>query len=106
MARELRSDHLTTGPEVEAFEKELAAACGVKHAVAVPNGTAALHAAYAAAGVGPGDEVVTSPLTFSATANMVFALGARPVVADVLLFPTLADEDVNRVIAALREVLG
>ena len=84
VARVLRSDFLTTGPEVEAFEKELAAACGVKHAVAVSNGTAALHAAYAAAGVGPDDEVVTSPLTFSATANMALALGARPVFADVL----------------------
>jgi perosamine synthetase len=84
VARVLRSDFLTTGPEVEAFEKELAASCGVKHAVAVANGTAALHAAYAAAGVGPGDEVVTSPLTFSATANMALALGARPVFADVL----------------------
>lgn len=84
VARVLRSDFLTTGPEVEAFEKELAAACGVKHAVAVSNGTAALHAAYAAAGIGPGDEVVTSPLTFSATANMALALGAHPVFADVL----------------------
>jgi perosamine synthetase len=79
----LRSDFLTTGPEVEAFERELAAACGAKHAVAVANGTAALHCAYAAAGLSPGDELVTSPLTFSATANMALALGARPVFADV-----------------------
>jgi UDP-4-amino-4,6-dideoxy-N-acetyl-beta-L-altrosamine transaminase len=83
VVRVLRSDFLTTGPEVEAFEGELAAACGARHAVAVANGTAALHCAYAALGIGPGDEVVTSPLTFSATANMVLALGAKPVFADV-----------------------
>jgi dTDP-4-amino-4,6-dideoxygalactose transaminase len=83
VVRVLRSDYLTTGPEVEAFEAELAAACGARHAVVVANGTAALHCAYAAAGVGPGTEVVTSPLTFSATANMVLALGGTPVFADV-----------------------
>ena len=83
VVRVLRSDYLTTGPEVEAFEGELAAACGARHAVAVSNGTAALHVAYAAAGIGPGDEVVTTPLTFSATANMVLAVGARPIFVDV-----------------------
>jgi UDP-4-amino-4,6-dideoxy-N-acetyl-beta-L-altrosamine transaminase len=81
--RVLRSDFLTTGPETEAFEKELAAACGAAFAVVVANGTAALHCAYAAAGVGEGDEVVTTPLTFSATANTVLALGGRPRFADV-----------------------
>lgn len=79
----LRSDWLTTGPEVEAFESELARACGARHAIAVANGTAALHCAYAAAGLQPGDEVLTSPLTFSATANMALAVGARPVFADI-----------------------
>ncbi|HWE30655.1 MAG TPA: DegT/DnrJ/EryC1/StrS family aminotransferase, partial [Polyangia bacterium] len=83
VVRVLRSDYLTTGPEIEAFEAELAAACGARHAVVVANGTAALHCAYAAAGIGAGDEVVTSPLTFSATANMVLALGGKPVFADV-----------------------
>ena len=83
VARVLRSDFLTTGPEVERFEAELAEACGARHAVAVANGTAALHCAYAACGLGPGDEIITSPLTFSATANMALALGARPVFADV-----------------------
>ncbi|HEX4458594.1 MAG TPA: DegT/DnrJ/EryC1/StrS family aminotransferase, partial [Polyangia bacterium] len=63
VVRVLRSDYLTTGPEIEAFEAELAAACGARHAVVVANGTAALHCAYAAAGIGAGDEVVTSPLT-------------------------------------------
>jgi perosamine synthetase len=83
VVRVLRSDFLTTGPETEAFEAELAAACGAAHAVVVANGTAALHCAYAAAGVTEGSEVVTSPLTFSSTANTVLALGGRPVFADV-----------------------
>jgi perosamine synthetase len=83
VVKALRSDFLTTGPEVEAFERELAEACGAKHAIAVANGTAALHCAYAAAQLQPGDEVVTTPLTFSATSNMLLALGARPVFADV-----------------------
>lgn len=83
VVRVLRSDFLTTGPEVEAFEKELGAACGVAHVAAVSNGTAALHCAYVALGIGPGDEVVTTPLTFSATANMVLACGAKPVFVDV-----------------------
>jgi perosamine synthetase len=84
VVRTLRSDFLTTGPEVDAFEQELCAATGAKHAVAVANGTAALHCAYAALGLGPGDEVITTPLTFSATANMVLAMGATPVFVDVL----------------------
>jgi UDP-4-amino-4,6-dideoxy-N-acetyl-beta-L-altrosamine transaminase len=83
VVRTLRSDFLTTGPETAAFEKELAAVCGAEHAVAVANGTAALHCAYAAAGVEPGVEVVTTPLTFSATSNMVVAMGGRPVFADI-----------------------
>ena len=77
VVRVLRSDYLTTGPEIDAFEDELAAACGARYAVVVANGTAALHCAYAAAGVGAGDEVVTTPLTFSATANTVLALGGQ-----------------------------
>jgi UDP-4-amino-4,6-dideoxy-N-acetyl-beta-L-altrosamine transaminase len=83
VVRVLRSDFLTTGPETEAFEAELAAVCGAAHAVVVANGTAALHCAYAAAGVTTGSEVVTTPLTFSATANTVLALGGRPVFADI-----------------------
>jgi perosamine synthetase len=83
VARVLRSDYLTTGPEVDAFEAELAQACGVQHAIVVSNGTAALHAAYAALGIGPGCEVITTPLTFSATANTVVALGGRPRFVDV-----------------------
>lgn len=79
----LRSDWLTTGPKVAEFEKNLADRAGAKYAVVMNSGTAALHAAYFAAGVGPGDEVVTSPVTFAATANAALYLGARPVFADV-----------------------
>jgi UDP-4-amino-4,6-dideoxy-N-acetyl-beta-L-altrosamine transaminase len=83
VARVLRSDYLTTGPALAAFEEDLQLATRARHAVAVSSGTAALHSAYAAAGIGPGDEVITSPLTFAATANAAFYLGARPVFVDV-----------------------
>ena len=75
----LRSDWITTGPKIAEFEEKFAELTGAKYAVAVNSGTAALHAAYFAAGVGPGDEVVTSPITFAATANAALYLGARPV---------------------------
>ena len=79
----LRSDWLTTGPVVERYEAAFAEAVGARHAVALSSGTAALHAAVFAAGLGPGDEAITSPLTFAATANAVLYQGARPVFADV-----------------------
>jgi perosamine synthetase len=79
----LRSNWLTTGPAVDEFEAAFAKAAGVPHAVAVSSGTAALHAAAFAAGVGPGDEVITTPLTFAATANCVRYLGGTVVFADV-----------------------
>lgn len=79
----LRADLLTTGPRVEAFERALAERLGVKHVVAVSNGTAALHAAYHAAGVGPGDQVVVPAITFLATANAARFLDAEPRFADV-----------------------
>ncbi|HUO87276.1 MAG TPA: UDP-4-amino-4,6-dideoxy-N-acetyl-beta-L-altrosamine transaminase [Thermoanaerobaculia bacterium] len=83
VAEALESDYLTTGPAVAAFEAGLARACGSRHAVAVSSGTAALHAAYFAAGLGPGDEIVTSPLTFAATANAALYLGAAVRFVDV-----------------------
>jgi len=83
VAAALRSDWLTTGPRVAEFERAVAAAVGAAPAVAVSSGTAALHAAVAAAGIGPGDEVVTSPLTFAASANAVLYCGGIPVFADV-----------------------
>ncbi len=79
----LKSDFLTQGPEVDAFERDLAAAVGARDVVVFSHGTAALFAACFAAGIGPGDEVVTSPLTFAASANCARYLGARPVFADV-----------------------
>jgi perosamine synthetase len=79
----LRSAFLTTGPTVAEFEARFAARVGSRHAVAVSSGTAALHAAMFAAGVGAGDEVVTTPLTFVGTANAALYLGARPVFADI-----------------------
>ena len=83
MASALRDPWITQGPRVAAFERALAARVGARHAVAVATGTAALHAAAFAAGVGPGDEVIMPPLTFAATANAVAYLGATPVFADV-----------------------
>ncbi|SCG63544.1 perosamine synthetase [Micromonospora echinaurantiaca] len=79
----LRSDWLTTGPQVEALETDLATWTGGAGCAAVANGTAALHVAYAAAGVGPGDEVVVPPMTFVATASSAALLGAKIVFADV-----------------------
>jgi perosamine synthetase len=79
----LRSDWLTTGPKVGEFEEAFAAWIGVKHAISFSSGTAALHAAAFAAGLGPGDEAITTPLTFAATANCVLYQGATPVFADV-----------------------
>lgn len=79
----LRSDWLTTGPKVGEFERAFAAVAGTREAVAVSSGTAALHAAMHAIGVGPGDEVIVPALTFAATANCVLYQGATPVFADV-----------------------
>lgn len=79
----LRSDRLTQGPRVEAFEHALADRCGARHAVAVCNGTAALHLACAAAGLGAGDELVTTPLTFAASATCALYTGAEARFADV-----------------------
>ena len=79
----LRSDWLTTGPAVTAFESRMAAAVHAAHGVAVSNGTAALHCAMRALGVGAGEEVIVPALTFVATANCVLYEGATPVFADV-----------------------
>ncbi|MEQ3551219.1 aminotransferase class I/II-fold pyridoxal phosphate-dependent enzyme [Pseudonocardia nematodicida] len=79
----LGTDWLTTGPAVSRFEEDLSAVCGGHRAVAVTSGTAALHVAYAAAGVGPGQDVVVAPLTFVATASAAALLGANVIFADV-----------------------
>jgi len=79
----LRSDWITTGPKAAQFEAEFAAAVSAPAAVAVNSCTAALHTALLASGIGPGDEVITTPLTFAATVNVVEHVGARPVLVDV-----------------------
>ncbi|MCM1025720.1 MAG: UDP-4-amino-4,6-dideoxy-N-acetyl-beta-L-altrosamine transaminase [Roseburia sp.] len=79
----LRGDVLTGGPAVEALERRLCAVTGARYAVAVSNGTAALHLAALAAGFGEGDEVIVSSITFAASANCVLYCGAKPVFADI-----------------------
>jgi perosamine synthetase len=97
----LRSDWLTTGPKVTEFEKLVAEYVEAKYAVAVSNGTAALHCAMYAAGVGPGDEVIAPPMTFAATTNAVIYQGGTPVFADVhpktlLLDPVKVEEKISK----------
>ena len=89
----LQSDWLTTGPMVGKFEEALCAFTGAKFGTAVSNGTAALHAAIFAAGIGPGDEVIVPALTFAASANAVLYQGATPVFVDILPDSLLIDPE-------------
>jgi len=79
----LRSGWLTTGPKTAQFEREFQDYVGATHALAVNSATAAMHLALSALGIGPGDEVITTPLTFCATVNTILQVGATPVLADV-----------------------
>lgn len=79
----LKSDFITTGPKIDEFERKVADYVGARYAVAIANGTAALHAACFAAGIGDGDEVITTPITFAASANCALYCGAKPVFADI-----------------------
>jgi perosamine synthetase len=79
----LRSPMITQGPAIEAFEDAIAEYLGARHVIALANGTAALHAAVHAAGVGPGDEVLVPPITFAASANCALYVGARPRFVDI-----------------------
>lgn len=79
----LRSDFLTCGPQIPALEEKFCKVTGAKYAVAVSNGTAALHIACIAAGIEPGNEVITTPITFAASANCVSYCGGTPVFADI-----------------------
>lgn len=102
----LRGDWLTTGPAVQHFEHALQAWTGGTPAIAVSSGTAALHTAYAAAGLGPGDEVITPPITFVATQAALIHLGATPVFADVepdtaLIDPRAVEAAINPRTAAI-----
>lgn len=95
----MRSGALAQGARVRAFEEAFASAMGSRFAVATSNGTTALFLALVANGVGPGDEVITSPLTFIATANAIAQTGARPVLADV-------DDSLNLDPAAVAKLIG
>ncbi|MFC7045394.1 DegT/DnrJ/EryC1/StrS family aminotransferase [Halobacteriaceae archaeon GCM10025711] len=97
----LDDGQLTDGPVVRAFEEEFADYCDADHGVATVNGTAALHAALEAVGVGPGDAVVTTPFTFIATANAIRLAGATPVFADI--DPDTYNLDPDAVEAVVRE---
>ena len=79
----LKSDYLTCGPKIEELEKRLCEITGAKYAVAIANGTAALHVACMAAGIKEGDEVITTPITFAASANCALYCGAKPIFADI-----------------------
>jgi perosamine synthetase len=99
VAEVLESGHLTMGPKVGEFEALLAEACGVEHALVVSSGTAALHLAVLALGLGPGDEVLVPAYTFPATANVVAHAGAHPVLVDV--DPATTNLDPERARAAV-----
>lgn len=79
----LDSGMIAQGPRVKAFEEAFAEMCGVKHALATTSGTTALHTALLAHGIGPGDEVITTPFTFIASANSILFTGARPIFVDI-----------------------
>jgi dTDP-4-amino-4,6-dideoxygalactose transaminase len=83
VAEAIRSGWLTTGPRAEALERRFAEYTGARHALAVSSGTAAMHLSLVALGIGPGDEVITTPITWPATANVIVHTGATPVFADV-----------------------
>lgn len=83
VANALRSDHLTCGPRITELEQTLTEITGARYCVAVSNGTAALHIAALSVGIGEGDEVITTPITFAASANCALYCGARPVFADI-----------------------
>jgi len=85
VAEVLRGEYLTQGPDIPMFEQAVAACVGAKYAVAFSSGTAALHGACYAVGIGPGDEVITTPITFVASSNCVLYQGGRPVFADILM---------------------
>src|SRR5581483_3047916 len=96
VAATLRSGWLTMGPRTQAFEEAFAEHLGARHAIALSSCTAALHLAYLAAGVGPGDEVIVPSFTFAATAAAVLYCGATPVFAEIAsrADPSIDPEDV------------
>lgn len=104
-----KSGMLVQGPKVQELETKIAKLCGTKYAVAFSNGTAALHTALYAAGVGPGDEVITTPFTFVATANAILMQGAVPVFVDIApetynIDPTKIEEKITKKTKAILPV--
>jgi dTDP-4-amino-4,6-dideoxygalactose transaminase len=100
VAETLRSGWLTTGPRAAELERRAAEVLEAEHVLAVASGTAAMHLALVALGVGPGDEVITTPITWPATANVIVHSGATPVFADV------RDDDLNIDAARVAELVG
>ncbi len=105
VAKVLEGDWLTQGPNISIFEHSLADYCGVKYTVCFSSGTAALHGAYFAAGLGASDEFITTPLTFVATANAGLYLGAKPIFADVDKFGNLDIEEVRKKITSKTKMI-
>ena len=97
----LKGDWITQGPKIDEFEKSIAKYVGAKYAVAFNSGTSALHAALFAAGIGEGDEVITTPITFVATSNAAMYLGAKPVFVDIDMNSYCID--VNKIEDAITE---
>src|SRR6266704_1217763 len=99
VAAVLRSGWITSGPKVRAFEEALSQHCGGRPVRAFNSGTATLEVALRLAGIGPGDEVITTPLTWVATANVILAVGATPVFVDI--DPATRNIDLERIEAAI-----
>lgn len=104
----LKSDFVTQGPVIESFERKVAEYTGAKYAVAFCNGTAALHGACFAAGVSPGDEVITTPITFLASSNCVLYCGGTPVFADINLdtYNLDPDEVANKITSRTKAIIA
>jgi len=98
VAEVLRSSHLTQGRKVQAFEEALCDYTGAKYAITFNSATSALMGAYAVAGIKEGDEVITTPISFVATANMIIALGATPIFCDVKLDGNIDERMIERLI--------
>src|SRR5688500_14704352 len=95
----LYAKQLTNGPRLEEFEAAVAKVSGRRHGIGVSSGTAGLHCAMIAAGVGPGDEVITTPFSFVASANAALFVGAKPIFVDI--DPITLNMDVDKVAAAI-----